>query len=62
MPNINLLLSGAQFILSLIDLKQQLLTGTQHSNSFFRSNNLKSTLVEVNIVLACNPQPHFFRL
>ena len=38
MPNINLLLSGAQFILSLIDLKQQLLTGTQHSNSFFRSN------------------------
>ena len=50
MPNINLLLSGAQFILSLIDLKQQLLTGTQHSNSFFRSNNLKSTLVEVNIV------------
>ena len=49
MPNINLLLSGAQFILSLIDLKQQLLTGTQHSNSFFRSN-LKSTLVEVNIV------------
>ena len=50
MPNINLLLSGAQFILSLIDLKQQLLTGTQHSNSFFRSNYLKSTLVEVNIV------------
>ena len=35
MTNINFLLSGAQIIMSLFDLKQQLLTGTLNSNSYF---------------------------
>jgi hypothetical protein len=35
MTNINFLVTGAKIIMSLWDLKQQLLTGTINSNSFF---------------------------
>ena len=35
MTNINFLLTGAKILMSLLDLKQQLLTGTINSNSFF---------------------------
>ena len=35
MTNINFILSAAHFVISLLDVKQQLLTGTSHSNSFF---------------------------
>ena len=37
MTNINFILSTAQFLISLLDVKQQLLTGTKHSNTHFLS-------------------------
>ena len=45
MTNINFILSTAQFLISLLDVKQQLLTGTKHSNTFFPSEeNYKDQL------------------
>ena len=38
MTKIDLILSTAQFLISLLDVKQQLLTGTKHSNTFFPSD------------------------
>ena len=37
MTNINLLISGAQLLMNILNLKQQLLTGTFHSNTFFKT-------------------------
>lgn len=42
MTNINFILSTAQFVISLLDVKQQLLTGTKHSNTFFPSDRRSS--------------------
>ena len=45
MTKIDLILSTAQFLISLLDVKQQLLTGTKHSNTFFpRDENNKDQL------------------
>ena len=42
MTNINFLINSAQFIISLLDLKQQLLTGNIHSNVIFSNQkNIK---------------------
>jgi len=43
MTNINFILSTAQFVISLLDVKQQLLTGTKHSNTFLPSDRGSNT-------------------
>ena len=43
MTNINFILSTAHFVISLLDVKQQLLTGTKHSNTFFPSDRRSSS-------------------
>ena len=42
MSNINFLLTGAQFLMSLFDIKQRIITGSVHSNSFFANERLAS--------------------
>ena len=50
MTKIDLILSTAQFLVSLLDIKQQLLTGTKHSNTFFPSQeNNKDQLSRLSL-------------
>ena len=61
MTNINLLINSAQFIISLLDLKQQLLTGTFNSNSFFGQDKNRPAAKEPRLSKEIHDESSYYR-
>ena len=61
MTNINLLINSAQFIISLLDLKQQLLTGTFNSNSFFGQDKNRPPAKEPRLSKEIHDESSYYR-